>query len=111
MWLAANPKSPANPLVARWRLNASGTAGDEPDASIPIGPGVVKCQTLNDRQRILSQDSQGGVAEWHVGTASLVQEHGKANFEATIQHLAQLVSIPSWFSAVPCAGGLKVTLE
>jgi len=114
IWLAGNAKSP---VVGRWSLEAARTAHaegtvEEPEASITVVPGIVKCQILNDRQHVLSQDSDGFVSQWHVATASMVRDFGKdVDFESTVQDLTKLVSVPSWFTVAPCASGLAVTLE
>ena len=84
VWLSANPKRTG--VVNMYRLSQAETApGDaRPDSTIPVGPGIVRCQTLNDRQHVLSEDSEGMVWEWHVGTAKRVKDHGEANFKKII---------------------------
>lgn len=75
LWLAANSKTP---VVARWSLEEakeSACVGNTcaPDTSLTIGAGIVRCRTLNDRQHVVAQDSQGEVSQWNVSTASMVQ--------------------------------------
>jgi len=105
IWVAANSKKP---IVARWSF---APMEKEPQVSISIRPGIVKCQALNDRQHVLSQDSDGDVSRWQVGTARKVEDYGQVDFDDMVSQLTKLISVPSWFTVAPCASGLKVTLE
>jgi len=109
LWLASNGKAS---VVARWGVHLGSEQHNAcPEVAMDIRPSMSKCQILNDRQHVLSEDSAGHVAQWNVCTASLVQDFGKADFDSVLQDLTKLVSVPSWFMVVPSAGGLSVTLD
>ncbi|KJE88667.1 hypothetical protein CAOG_00275 [Capsaspora owczarzaki ATCC 30864] len=100
--------------TSRASADSSATTAPPPAAplvTIPGAPAIVKHHILNDRQRILTEDTAGNVVLWSVLQARMEKEFGQVGFDTQLAALHQMISLQSWFSVDSKCGFLTIHLD
>ena len=112
--MAISPSSPSSPLWANQSEDEDedGEVLDallsHPALVITGRAGIVRHHILNDRVRILTQDSEERILLWDVLKAQLLEDLGVRDWEETINQFFQLISIPQWFRVDHSTGVSKL---
>ncbi|KAH0382430.1 WD40 repeat-like protein [Aureobasidium sp. EXF-12298] len=82
-----------------------------PDFAIEGQNGLVKHIMLNDRKRVLTQDTAGEVLLWDLLKCVPIKSFGKKHLEDVQPELTTVETVPNWCSVDTRTGTLAITLE
>lgn len=82
-----------------------------PDFSIEGQNGLVKHIMLNDRKRVLTQDTAGEVLMWDLLKCVPIKSFGKKHLEDVQPEVSTIDTVPNWCSVDTRTGTLAITLE
>jgi WD repeat-containing protein 48 len=82
-----------------------------PDFAIQGQNGLVKHIMLNDRKRVLTQDTAGDVLLWDLLKCVPIKSFGKRHLEDVQPEVTTVETVPNWCSVDTRTGTLAVTLE
>eukprot|EP00698_Gefionella_okellyi_P025498 TRINITY_DN9365_c0_g1_i1.p1 TRINITY_DN9365_c0_g1~~TRINITY_DN9365_c0_g1_i1.p1 ORF type:complete len:689 (+),score=148.96 TRINITY_DN9365_c0_g1_i1:86-2152(+) len=120
LWPAA---APPGDLLERARLTpASPMRSPHPHQALmplhaapithTISAASIVCVTvLNDRDRILTKDSDGHVMLWSALKGVMLENFGRCNYDDKLQELQEILSVPQWFTTDFKTGSLAITLR
>jgi len=74
-------------------------------------PGIVACAVASDRMHVLSKDASGMVKRWNILQGMVVEDYGKADFDALLKELEEERTLQSWFTADTGLGTVSIHLE
>ena len=74
-------------------------------------PGIVACAVTSDRMHVLSKDADGKVKRWNILQGKVVEDYGKADFDALIKEMQEERTSQSWFTADTGLGTVSIHLE
>ncbi|OBW65411.1 MAG: Uridylate kinase [Aureobasidium pullulans] len=82
-----------------------------PDFAIEGQNGLVKHIMLNDRKRVLTQDTAGEVLLWDLLKCVPIKSFGKKHLEDVQPEVTTVETVPNWCSVDTRTGTLAITLE
>jgi WD repeat-containing protein 48 len=82
-----------------------------PDFAIEGQNGLVKHIMLNDRKRVLTQDTAGDVLLWDLLKCVPIKSFGKRHLEDVQPEVTTVETVPNWCSVDTRTGTLAITLE
>jgi WD repeat-containing protein 48 len=82
-----------------------------PDFAIEGQNGLVKHIMLNDRKRVLTQDTAGDVLLWDLLKCVPIRSFGKRHLEDVQPEVTTVETVPNWCSVDTRTGTLAITLE
>ncbi|KAI4727258.1 WD40 repeat-like protein [Aureobasidium sp. EXF-10728] len=82
-----------------------------PDFAIEGQNGLVKHIMLNDRKRVLTQDTAGEVLLWDLLKCVPIKSFGKKHLEDVQPEVSTVETVPNWCSVDTRTGTLAITLE
>jgi WD repeat-containing protein 48 len=82
-----------------------------PDFAIEGQNGLVKHIMLNDRKRVLTQDTAGDVLLWDLLKCVPIKSFGKRHLEDVQPEVTTVDTVPNWCSVDTRTGTLAITLE